>query len=214
VVGQGSRFPQRIASPVPLRNLTLGGSALCAGHVDAPEWYCLGLIGGERLATPTRWTVNGRDVRQAAAVGQAVVCAVSIEREGFCAGGQFGGTIERPIRLGGQGIQWERFERGHSIHFCGLDIAGAGYCWGSNVSGQVGDGSSVQQEQPVRLPGTWRQLHPGLGGWGVGNRDHTCGWHTDGWVYCWGSNHSVQLGTREVGDFSSSPVRVQGIVRR
>ncbi|MBK8479600.1 MAG: RCC1 repeat-containing protein [Proteobacteria bacterium] len=77
-----------------------------------------------------------------------------------------------------------------SEHTCVRRKDGSVWCWGYNVSGQLGDGSTMTRLSPVRVTGldgsAVEQLVAGYG--------HTCARRTDGSVWCWGSNSSGELG--------------------
>jgi len=91
---------------------------------------------------------------------------------------------------------------GHApFHSCGIDTVGQGWCWGSNGSGQLGDGSQATSAVPVAVTGALRftQLNPGGA--------HSCGLTTDGAVYCWGAGSAGQLGAGDLAD-ALEPVRV------
>lgn len=75
-----------------------------------------------------------------------------------------------------------------TIHTCAIASNGAAYCWGRNVRGEVGDGTTTIQAKPILVKGglVWRQLALGV--------FHTCGVTTDSKLYCWGDNTLGQLG--------------------
>jgi alpha-tubulin suppressor-like RCC1 family protein len=72
---------------------------------------------------------------------------------------------------------------------CGLTTAGAAYCWGSNTSGERGDGTyGTSISTPTAVAGG--HVFAGLT---VGFQ-LTCGWTTAGAAYCWGNNYFGQSG--------------------
>src|SRR6478736_389599 len=74
------------------------------------------------------------------------------------------------------------------------------FCWGANVFGEVGDGSTVDRSSPVPiLDGKTdaTRLAPGAHSVAVGGR-HTCALTARGDVLCWGANHRYQLGNTAI----------------
>lgn len=71
---------------------------------------------------------------------------------------------------------------------CALTPTGRAYCWGSNVFGQLGDGTTTERLSPVAVSGTrsFVGIAPG--------RFHTCALAAAGSAFCWGSNSGAFLG--------------------
>ncbi len=92
-----------------------------------------------------------------------------------------------------------------TFHSCALTNTGAVKCWGSNNSGQLGDGSSSDQLAPVNVSG----LTSGVTAISASD-DSTCALLNDGGVKCWGSNNSGQLGDGATSN-KSTPVYVSGL---
>jgi alpha-tubulin suppressor-like RCC1 family protein len=99
-----------------------------------------------------------------------------------------------------------------AAHVCGLTSGGTAYCWGDNISGQLGandtgercDQYLTQQQRcssrPLQVQGNvaFQALTAGL--------YHTCGLTAGGDAYCWGLNSNGQLGS---GDTVQSSVPKQ-----
>lgn len=82
------------------------------------------------------------------------------------------------------------------FHTCGLTAEGAAYCWGSNLYGQLGDGTPIQREAPVAVAGALSFARISAGGY------HTCAGTVDGAAYCWGFNEDGRLG---IGTMTNQP---------
>jgi alpha-tubulin suppressor-like RCC1 family protein len=76
-------------------------------------------------------------------------------------------------------------------------------CWGNNSSGQLGDGTITNRNEPVAVVG----LSSGVSAVGAGP-DFSCALLTSGQVRCWGANFHGQLGTGPDRDHSLVPVTV------
>jgi alpha-tubulin suppressor-like RCC1 family protein len=85
-------------------------------------------------------------------------------------------------------------------HSCGILATGAAYCWGNGADGQLGNGATLNSQDPVAVSLGLAFNHVSLGG------GHTCGLADDRF-YCWGKNDDGQLGIG-TNDPSSVPVRV------
>jgi hypothetical protein len=73
-------------------------------------------------------------------------------------------------------------------HSCAVLSDGTVKCWGSNSSGQLGDGSLASSTSGVAVQNVTGAVQVSAGG------SHSCAVLSDGTVKCWGSNSSGQLG--------------------
>jgi alpha-tubulin suppressor-like RCC1 family protein len=90
-------------------------------------------------------------------------------------------------------------------HACALIDDGMVRCWGSNSSGQLGDGSTVDSAVPVAVVGLTDAV--GISA----ERADTCVVARGGTVRCWGGNINAQLGDGSTNSLSAVPVTVSGI---
>jgi alpha-tubulin suppressor-like RCC1 family protein len=67
--------------------------------------------------------------------------------------------------------------------------AGALFCWGSNQSGELGTGDTMDRDTPARVVAPGIDFQDAVVGGG-----HTCARASDGALYCWGGNDRGQLG--------------------
>jgi len=151
-------------------------------------------------------------------LGSSHSCALNESGMAFCWGanssGQLGnGTTTSssamPTAVVG-GHEFQQLAAG-SLSTCGLGVSGAAYCWGSNNTGQLGDGTLSGSSTPVAVAGGHIFVQLTVG------ENHACGIAIDGPTWCWGSNHFGQLGdgssTVNTANFPGGkphPVRVSG----
>jgi alpha-tubulin suppressor-like RCC1 family protein len=94
--------------------------------------------------------------------------------------GNVGVDSDIPVSVAG-GLQFQTVAAGLD-HACGLTVAGAIYCWGSNQQGRLGNGNiGVDTDEPVPVSGNVSYITPSAGGY-----DRSCGIASSGEAYCWG----------------------------
>ncbi|MBL8685021.1 MAG: hypothetical protein JNK05_37945 [Myxococcales bacterium] len=71
---------------------------------------------------------------------------------------------------------------------CLRNNAGRVYCWGTNIAGQLGDGTNVSRSTPVLVAGVTDATALTAG------QSHACALRANRTVACWGANGSGQLG--------------------
>ena len=92
-----------------------------------------------------------------------------------------------------------------AYHSCALTAGGAVLCWGQNVEGQLGDGTTIDSDIPLAVQGLSGDMIAITAG-----AAHTCALLAAGIVECWGANANGQLGDSSSAS-SSLPVAVQGL---
>jgi len=122
--------------------------------------------------------------------GASRTCAVTRHGALWCWGGAATVTLsllglgsvkstEVPHRVGASD-GWESVSVGMT-HTCAVRSNHALWCWGSNMSGELGDGTTSHRVVPVRVGAgrNWANVSAGL--------TTTCGTRTNGTLWCWGS---------------------------
>jgi alpha-tubulin suppressor-like RCC1 family protein len=108
-----------------------------------------------------------------------------------------------PVSVMGGFGDWCEISAGSS-HSLAVRTDGTAWAWGSNTSGQLGDGSVTNRSSPVSVVGgfgDWCEVSAGLA--------HSLAVRTDGTAWAWGLNSQGRLGDGSVTN-QSSPVSVVG----
>ena len=202
-LGDGTKIRHAIPAPVKgnLKFVRLGaGGHFACGLTDGTV-YCWGAFGtaipSDAQASVGPLTLAGTDVvgLSSFALGFTQACGLTVDGTAVCFGfngsGQLGDgtTTDRsssPVLVQG-GLHFSSLTAGNAFT-CGLATDGFAYCWGSNVSGQLGNGGGTNRSVPVRVSGNvaFASL--------VAGQSHVCGVTSGGATYCWGLNQSGQLG--------------------
>jgi alpha-tubulin suppressor-like RCC1 family protein len=148
------------------------------------------------------------------ATGQNSACALASTGAAYCWGangsGQLGnGTSAQssvPVAVSTSGVlagvTLAQITVG-AVYACALGSTGAGYCWGANGNGQLGNGTAGITYNPlpvtVTTSATLTQIIAGAG--------VTCALASSGAGYCWGANGNGQLGNNSTAQ-SAVPVPV------
>lgn len=90
-------------------------------------------------------------------------------------------------------------------HSCALMPDQSVWCWGQNLTGQLGNGATADSLVPVHVAGL-----PPVTGVSAGH-DHTCAVDVTAAVWCWGANAFGELGNGTTSVDSTAPVTATGI---
>jgi len=221
-------IPLRMGQTQNFVSVTVGDSVACAATADNRA-YCWGSQQYGALGNGV--SKGGTSLTPALVIGAVSRSAVSLDRVsaggnhvcGLTPGGAAwcwgkdslfqlgtgdGRTVNSttPIPVTG-GLTFSSISAGHD-HTCALTSVGVAYCWGSNLSGQLGTGGDFASDAPTAVAGatTFTQISSGFG--------HTCGIAPGGAAFCWGDNSSGQLGDSGAsGSESDVPVAVANGLR-
>jgi alpha-tubulin suppressor-like RCC1 family protein len=188
--------------------LAANGTVRCWGANNSGE---LGVGTTAERQAPVQVSGLGGNIQAVAAKG-AYTCALTATGAVRCWGdnsrGQLGDgtTVQRrtPVTVTGLGSGVQAIAPGNQ-HTCALNAAGGVLCWGDNLHGQLGDGTTAQRLAPVAVSG----LGSGVRAISAGG-DHTCAVTTTGAVLCWGDNIAGQLGDGTIVQ-RTTPVPVSGL---
>lgn len=213
----GRPTPALVSGPLKFESLTAGDFHTC-GLTIAGGAYCWGvntqgqsgngLNADQAIGTPV--AVLGGFSFTSLSAGGSHTCGLRTNGSAVCWGNNVDGrigdgtTIVRfaPATVTG-GQTFTMLTTSTVGHTCGLNAAGAAYCWGGNELGQLGDGSRTSRSTPVAVGGGVAFTSITAGGW------HNCGLTANGTAYCWGSGGHGALGNGTLSD-RPTPVAVLG----
>ncbi len=221
--GQDSEFaPVQVSGGHIFTTLAAGQSQTC-GLDDSGAAWCWGADsngqvgdgddgqGDEYAPVP----VAGGHTFAALTAGSVHTCGLDTSGAAWCWGrdnwGQLGdgddgqGDEYAPVPVAG-GHTFAALTAG-SVHTCGIDAAGAAWCWGWDRRGQVGDGDDGQGDKFAPVPVAGGHTFADLTAGGL----HTCGIDPSGAGWCWGAGNYGQVGDGDDGQGDEfAPVQVAG----
>ena len=224
----GDRFVSLAIGTAHTCGLTAQGLAYCWG-VDAH-----GRLGNGAALTASQESPSAVDTTPLAAgdrfvslvAGNAHTCGLTAQGQTYCWGRdnsyQLGnGAVliadqasPSLVDISGlaSGDRFVSLEAGND-HTCGVTAQGQAYCWGSDFSGQLGNGSvlTTNQASPSLLETSGLSSGDRLISLTAGNF-FACGSTAQGYAYCWGTDALGQLGNGAVvgNQEAPSPIDVSG----
>ena len=178
-------------------------------------WGCGGT--GSSGSTTTTTVTTASLKATALATGDSHTCASLPDKTVRCWGdntyGQLGTDWAVPRAyspLAVSGVTNATAVTGSDAHTCALLSDSTVSCWGSNVSGQLGNGTTTDSFTPVAVTGLSGVTAITASHAREDSYGHTCALITGGTVECWGRNIDGQLGTGNTMD-SYTPVPVTGL---
>ncbi|HEY5219461.1 MAG TPA: hypothetical protein VIJ16_06620, partial [Gemmatimonadaceae bacterium] len=133
-------------------------------------------------------------------VVQATQCELPNSGHAVCWGNNADGEVgdgamsdqEPPTSVAG-GLTFASLASGSADHMCGLTSDGRAYCWGLNVFGQLGDGTTASRPSPTAVQGNLTFATIAVG------PTETCGITLDARVFCWGWSGHAGFGDGVLG---------------
>jgi len=212
-----SALPLTVSGGRTFASLTAGYSHTCGIGTDGVA-YCWGDNASGALGATTANATTGDAVAVSGghtfvtlSAGYSHTCGLTAAGVAYCWGANESGELgdsaigqdgPTPQPVSG-GLTFASISAG-GVYTCGVTKTGAGYCWGSNGYGVLGNGTTTDSPVPVAVAGglTFASITAGV--------YHTCGLTTNGAAYCWGNAGSGQLGTGLTSLTSSLPLAVAG----
>ena len=168
--------------------ITLEDSLRCWGNIIQEDFSNKGL--NSLIPVNVMPGIKVLDV----SVANGTLCAIDLTGSLLCIGKIDNTFTEVPMNIDAT----EKYTQisGSQTSYCGVTSLKRVKCWGSNWSGQLGNGN----QEDIQIPGftndSSQYLEVGMG------ELHACGITIDGSLKCWGRNSEGQLGISLKSEFS------------
>jgi len=231
-LGNGTTVQSTVPSPVvktgvlsgkTIKQISVGGSHACVIASDDLA-YCWGIgtngqLGNAASAVQTspvavsRAGVLANKTIKSISTGDSFTCVVASDDKAYCWGnntsGQLGtgstGDSNVPVAVASTGALLGKTIKSvsaSSVSACAIASDDQVYCWGTNGSGQLGNGNTNLSYSPIAVIKTGAFAGKTVKSLSSGTT-HVCAIASDDLAYCWGGGGVGQLGA---GDNSSVSV--------
>ena len=154
----------------------------------------------------------GKTIKQMS-VGSYNTCVIASDDKVYCWGGNGHGQVGNnsttdssiPVAVNTTGVLAGKTIKQISVgHYraCVIDSDDKMYCWGNNMGGALGNGSTANSHVPVSVNMSGVLAGKIIRRISIG-AFHTCVDATDNKIYCWGSNNYGQLGNNSTTNTST-----------
>jgi alpha-tubulin suppressor-like RCC1 family protein len=184
------------------------GTMWCWGRGTAGQ-----LGNGQNVDSPALVQVANLLGSNAISAGHNTSCASTLAGEAWCWGSNNAGQLgdgstqskNTPSQVLGGDEGFVGIDAGQYYTTCAWKDDGTAWCWGNNLHGQLGNGTTESSSVPVQVAGL-----TGVVEVSVGREYHACARTAEGAVWCWGGNFSGQLGDGSMLQ-RPTPVQVSGL---
>ena len=209
-------------TPVAVSNITGATSiaagqdhtcvALSNGEARCWGWNNRGQLGnGTTTDTLVPATVTGLTGAAAVSAGGGHTCAALTDQSVRCWGSNAWGALgngssatDSKVPVMVSGISTATAISSGFAHTCATLTSGGVRCWGQNIDGQLGDGTTTDSTTPVAVSNITNATSVS------GGYQHSCVRLADGGASCWGYNYAGLLGDGTTTD-STTPVTVSSL---
>ncbi|MCL1840111.1 IPT/TIG domain-containing protein, partial [Candidatus Saccharibacteria bacterium] len=165
--------------------------------------------------------LDGKTVKQISTSNEHT-CAIASDDTAYCWGGNGDGQlgdnsytghlVPTRISAGNTGLLDGKTVKQISTEgyrTCAIASDDTAYCWGTNTSGGIGDGTSVTNRPvPTAISAGNTGLLDGKTVKYISTGSHTCAIASDDTAYCWGDNHSGEIGDNTSGTSRLVPTAI------